>query len=68
MGDRIALAWQMRGLVRLLKLCGRSFFAVVWLWGDRVAWAWRKRGALALLEFRRGQRLGCEGKYYMVKV
>jgi hypothetical protein len=24
--------------------------------------------ALAGLEFRRGQRLGCEGMYYMVKV
>jgi hypothetical protein len=37
--------------------------------GDRfLLWSrLRKRGALALLKFRRGQRLGCEGIYYMVK-
>jgi hypothetical protein len=46
---------------------GRSFFAVVKVVGRARGLAEAGGLALAGLEFRRGQRLGCWGMYYMVK-
>jgi hypothetical protein len=54
-----------------MVLLGWGNRSLLWsrLWGDRGAWALRKRGELAGEGhgFRRGQRLGYQSMYYMVK-